>query len=179
MVGDRDLLTLIMSDSHGNEPRLKQIASRVAADHVIHCGDFCTKKFSLPLSFSTVVKGNCDLADVPQEEILQKEGYRFLITHGHQYQVKTSLLSLKYRALEVGANIVCFGHSHFPLCQKVGDVLYINPGSITKPRGFSYPTYACLETQEGTVKVTYYHIDGKKTSERGGTYSLPLILGCV
>lgn len=168
------MVILIMSDSHGNEPRLKRIVSRVNGDHVIHCGDFCTEKVPLLASSSTVVKGNCDFADSPEEEIWEKEGYRFFITHGHRYQVKTSLLSLKYRAQEVCANIVCFGHSHYPLCQKVGEILYINPGSITKPRGFPYPTYACLETDKDKVEVTYYLIDGKMTAERGGVYTLPI-----
>lgn len=166
------MLILILSDSHGNEKRLKEIVSRVEADHVIHCGDFCTEKADLPSTSSTVVKGNCDFVDAPLEEEWEREGYRFFVTHGHHYQVKTSLLRLRYRAQELGANIVCFGHSHFPLCQKVRGILFINPGSITKPRGFPYPTYACLETVGEKIKVTYYSIDGKKAPERGGIYIL-------
>jgi uncharacterized protein len=163
---------LVISDSHGKAKLLKQIITKVSADYVIHCGDFCTQEKELPRIPLTVVKGNCDFADILKEKIQIINGYRFLITHGHQYQVKTGLLSLKYRAQEVKANIVCFGHSHYPFCQQVDNILFINPGSITTPRSFPYPTYACLKIMEGQINVSYYKIDGHKISERGGSFRI-------
>lgn len=163
---------LIVSDSHSKGKLLKQIVNHVAADHVIHCGDFCTNGQELPKVSLTVVKGNCDWENVPEEQMWSGGGLRFFVTHGHKYRVKSTPLPIRYRAEELGAQIACFGHSHYPFCEKVGAVLLINPGSITFPRGFPYPTYACLDLVGREVKVTYYKTNGQKISERGGTFPL-------
>lgn len=162
---------LVVSDSHGKADRFKQIVDREAADHVIHCGDFCTKKTLLPSQPLTVVQGNCDFERLSLEEIWEAKGFRFFITHGHRYNVKSTLLPIRYRAQEVGAQIVCFGHSHVPYCDQTDGVLLINPGSITTPRGFTVPTYACLELKENKVRVTFYQINGQKVPQFGGIYS--------
>jgi putative phosphoesterase len=104
--------------------------------------------------------------------VVEKGGLRIFVTHGHRYRVKFTPLPVKYRAEETGASICCFGHSHVPFCEKVGDVLLINPGSIAQPRGFLHPTYAVLEKVEGGVRVTYYKTDGTKIAERGGFFPL-------
>jgi putative phosphoesterase len=158
---------LIISDSHGKTNLLSQVVKRVKADHVIHCGDFCTDEKELPSCSLTVVRGNCDWEPVPEEQVWEKEGLRFFVTHGHRYRVKTTLLPIRYRAEELGAQIACFGHSHFPFCEKAENVLLINPGSIIYPRGFLYPTYAVLEAKGNQLKVTYYKTDGTPIKERG------------
>lgn len=89
---------LVVSDSHGKAGRLKEIVRRVAADHVIHCGDFCTKKSLLPKVSLTVVQGNCDIERLSLEEIWEAEGFRFYITHGHRYNVDTSDLLPRSRS---------------------------------------------------------------------------------
>jgi putative phosphoesterase len=162
---------LVVSDSHGNGKLLKQIVDQVKADHVIHCGDFCTNRAELPKISMTVVRGNCDWEKVAEEKIWEKGKWRILVTHGHKHRVKTTPLLMKYRAEEVGAQIACFGHSHFPFCEQVGGVLLINPGSISQPRGFAYPTYACLTLKQDQVMVTYHKTDGQKIKERGGVFS--------
>jgi uncharacterized protein len=158
---------LIISDSHGRAKRLNEIVDRVKADHVIHCGDFCTGRSELPSVPLTVVRGNCDWEEVSEEEIFEADSLCFFVTHGHRYRVKESLLPIKYRAQEAGAQIACFGHSHFPVCEKEDGVLLINPGSITQPRGFTVPTYAVLETKDGKIKVVFYQTDGTPITERG------------
>jgi putative phosphoesterase len=113
------------------------------------------------------VKGNCDWEDVPEEIIWEGGGLKFLVTHGHRYRVKFSPLPLRFRAEEAGADIVCFGHSHFPFCEKVGSVLMINPGSISSPRGYLHPTYAVLHLSDTSLKVTYYKTDGTIVDDLG------------
>jgi putative phosphoesterase len=167
----KEMKVLLVSDSHGKGNLLNQIIERVSPDHVIHCGDFCTDRDELPSVSLTVVKGNCDWEDVPEEEIWEGAGLRFYITHGDKWRVKSTPLPVKYRGEEMGAQVVCFGHSHHPFCEKIGDILLINPGSISYPRGFAYPTFACLEIVNKQVKVTYHQIDGKEIHERGGIFS--------
>jgi uncharacterized protein len=168
-----NMRVLVISDSHGDDRMLNRIVEQTDCDHVIHCGDFCTDTDRLPDRSLTVVRGNCDWELVPEEKIWEGAGRRFFVTHGHRYQVNTSLLSVKYKGKEVEADIVCFGHSHFPLCEQSGNMLFLNPGSITAPRGFPEPTYAVVELKSNDdIRVTYYTPNGKVVSRLGGSYSL-------
>lgn len=161
---------LVISDSHGHADRLNQIVMHAQADHVIHCGDFCTETDQLPQSDLTVVQGNCDHAQVPAEEIFEASGIRFYITHGHRYQVKSTPLPIRYRGEEMGAQVVCFGHSHVPYCEQSEGILLLNPGSIVQPRGFTVPTYAILQINQDTIDVTFHQTDGEIIKQLGGSY---------
>ncbi|SDW24238.1 hypothetical protein SAMN05444487_10242 [Marininema mesophilum] len=164
---------LIISDSHGEGDLLHEICARVDADHVIHCGDFTTDRSELPTVPLTVVQGNCDWEEVPVDALWNAEEIRFYVTHGHRHQVNSSLLPIRYRAEEVGAQVACFGHSHFPVCEQDGEVLLLNPGSITSPRGYRIPTYAVLEPLgDGWVEVSFYDPLGRSVTDRGGRYCL-------
>ncbi|MBA4602648.1 metallophosphoesterase [Thermoactinomyces mirandus] len=157
---------LVISDSHGRTKLLNEIVERVRPDHVIHCGDFCTSRQNLPSGSLTVVRGNCDWETVPEEQIFETGSLRFFVTHGHRHQVKYSLLPIRYRAQETGADIACFGHTHLPICEKDEGILLINPGSISYPRGFKYRTYAVLEKKENQpLKVSFYKVDGSPVPE--------------
>ncbi|MFD1426397.1 putative phosphoesterase [Kroppenstedtia sanguinis] len=162
---------LIVSDNHGEEDLLREVVNREQADHVIHCGDFCTESAQLPGGL-TAVRGNCDWVEAPWEAHWEGAGLRFLITHGHRLQVGSSFLPLQYRAQEVGAEIACFGHTHIPLSEWVGGVLLINPGSLVSPRGgFPQPSYAMLETTEGAdVIVSFFTPDGERLPGLGGKF---------
>lgn len=166
---------LIVSDNHGDEQTLSRVVRRQEVDHVLHCGDFCTNVDALPLrERMTVVRGNCDYTNVPEEATWEGGGFRFLVTHGHHYQIKSSLNNLFYRAEEVNADIVCFGHSHDPYCDIHGGSLFLNPGSIVLPRGYPLPTYAVLEkVANDSIQVTYYTPEGDVVAELGGSYCLP------
>jgi putative phosphoesterase len=164
---------LVTSDSHGKAALLSQIVDREQADYVIHCGDFCTEKEQLPSVSMSVVRGNCDFEEVPNEEEVTLAGYHFFVTHGHRHQVKSSLFPLSLLAQERGADIVCFGHSHFPLCEQEGQTLFINPGSIISPRGYTVPTYTIAYLAEDRhVQVSYFQTNGNKVSNLGGSFVL-------
>jgi putative phosphoesterase len=155
---------LIVSDSHGLTSELEVIKERHQASLLLHCGDSELTSGAAPLSGFVTVKGNCDWrGDFLEEEIVDHDGLRFLITHGHLHNINYSLLPLTYRALEVGANIVCFGHSHIAYAEKVDEQLFINPGSIRQPRQFAEPSYVLLERESTKeIKVTFYHPNGKE-----------------
>lgn len=81
------------------------------------------------------VRGNCDFSvDVPPERIEIIEGKKFLITHGHRYDVKYDLSRLRYRALEEEADIVLFGHTHVSEIAYEDGIYFVNPGSPSLPR---------------------------------------------
>ena len=54
-------------------------------------------------------------------------------------------MTLAYRAEEVGADVVCFGHSHVIGVEKLNATLFINPGSLKSPRGRKEKTFVVLE----------------------------------
>lgn len=153
---------LIVSDSHGLTIELEKLKDRHLLAEKIHCGDSELPTDASQLIGFTTVKGNCDWqGDFPLEEVIEIGGLRFFITHGHLYDVKTTMLTLQYKALEVGADVVCFGHSHIAYAEKVGEQLFINPGSIRLPKRFREPSYVLMEWYESTeVKVRFYGVHG-------------------
>lgn len=139
----------ILSDSHGERQRIESVLARHADyDMYLHAGDHADDVKGLR-EFVTV-SGNCDLpTDAPAEQTLELEGLRLLLTHGHHYQVKQSILPLSYRAAEVSADFVIFGHSHVPVLAEESGVIYLNPGSLSYPRGgFVSGSYAIVELQK-------------------------------
>lgn len=169
---------LILSDTHGLVFEVKQTVERHPAELVFHCGDFCTDKQREPFAAMRIVRGNCDVdRDVPLELTTRWRQLLIYQTHGHLYDVKRSLLKLHYRAEEVGANVVLFGHSHVPHCTEERGVLFLNPGSLQLPRGYRQPTYACLnqlacDEQRVEVEVRFFNHHGEPISELGGCFTL-------
>ncbi|UFJ39092.1 metallophosphoesterase [Brevibacillus humidisoli] len=169
---------LIVSDTHGLVYEVKQTVERHRPEAIFHCGDFCIDKGREPFSSMRLVRGNCDTdRGVPLELTTHWHQLKIYQTHGHLYDVKSSLMKLHYRAEEVGANVVLFGHSHFPLCTEERGVLFLNPGSLQLPRGYDVPTYACLEqlaydSDQVEVEVRFFNHHGEPVTDRGGRFTL-------
>lgn len=157
---------LIVSDSHGLTEEVTTVRERHAdeVNAMIHCGDSELDFKSDEMEGYHKVRGNCDFDEQYPEEIdFEVDGMKFFATHGHLYRIKTTLMPLSYRAEEVGAHIVCFGHSHMAAAEKVEDRLFINPGSIRLPRGITEKTYAIVSwTHKSEVKVEFYNVEGEK-----------------
>lgn len=158
---------LVMSDSHGLTRRVETIANRHEVDVQIHCGDSELGEDANELTGLVVVKGNCDwIGDFPEEKIIEIDGRRIYITHGHLYGVKSSLMQLQYRALEVEADIALFGHSHIAYCEQIDNQLFVNPGSIRQPRNWPVPSYCIISWQERSeVSVMFYDIEGNEITD--------------
>ncbi|MBP3040493.1 metallophosphoesterase [Bacillaceae bacterium Marseille-Q3522] len=150
---------LIVSDSHGLTEELIELKKRHQdeVDVMIHCGDSELAAKDEALSDFITVCGNCDIDyRFPDEVVKSIEDVTFFVVHGHHHQVKSSLLSLSYRAKECGANIVCFGHSHYLGVEMLENTLYINPGSLRLPRGRQEHTYVILTTSKTEFTVEVY-----------------------
>jgi len=175
--GYRMQQVLVLSDSHGLTRTMEQVKSHHKVDAIIHCGDSELDANHALLTDMTVVRGNCDReTSFSEETILEINNHRFFVTHGHLYGVKLSLLQLQYRAEEVGANVVLFGHSHIPYCEQFDELLLINPGSIRQPRGgITVRSYVLLTLDGNNIQVDFYTIDGQilenfPTSQTKRTY---------
>lgn len=162
---------LIISDSHRDQAILEQLTAKVSdqVDVMIHCGDSELASDQVKGMGLIGVRGNNDLdKDYPREQIIEKDNVKFLVVHGHLDQVISSLTPLMLKAQSIGANIVCYGHTHQLAVTVEKGILFINPGSITLPRG----EYASLGGTMAIVEVTptkyivdYYKRNGEPIPE--------------
>ncbi len=128
----------IIGDTHGAVKEIDDLGKIFGeAQFLVHTGDhwqdglIIEKIWGIPV---LAVKGNCDSGSVPTEFIFDIYDKRFFLTHGNHYGVKAGLQRLFYRACEVGAHYCIFGHTHIPYCEKINDIVFLNPGSWTWPR---------------------------------------------
>ncbi|MEH7417228.1 metallophosphoesterase [Neobacillus drentensis] len=166
---------LIISDSHGLTKELEIIRERHLheVDLMIHCGDSQLMPTDKSINGYLTVMGNCDFgAEYPLETTTEVAGRKFFITHGHRYSVKSTLMNLKYKAEEVHANIVCFGHSHVLGAEVVGGTLFINPGSILLPRERFDKTYVILDLQTGQINMSVFDLSGHELTKLAQEFAL-------
>ena len=101
------------------------------------------------------VRGNCD-SEV-DEMVLQfpikaeynsffYNGRRIFITHGHIYNEENM------PPLNPG-DVFVYGHTHILKAEKKGEIIVINPGSITNPKENNPNTYCILEDNVFRVKT--------------------------
>lgn len=153
---------LIISDNHGRLNYLEAILSRDNFDRVIHCGD--SEVDRLFINNIDIVKGNSYLdPDYPYLKIFNVEGLKILITHGHLHNVHNGLNSLLYKALQEKIDIVCFGHTHIPLITEEKGVLFVNPGSLSMPRGESQSSYMIMEITD-KIYLRQYNLANEEIS---------------
>lgn len=140
---------IVMSDTHGTLDLAEDIIVEMEQiDCLIHLGDHYEDAVSIGRCMDinvVAVKGNCDRDQVKRDTVLELEGHRLFLTHGHQYGVKTDLNKVYYKALELSCDIVLFGHTHMPVNIKHNGVLIMNPGSLSLPRGGSKASYGIIE----------------------------------
>ena len=158
---------VVISDSHGSTANLDRFLPRIGqADALWHLGD-CTEDapvLSQRLNCGYVsVRGNCDpFSDMPLTETVDWHGMRFLLLHGHTVGGR---MSLRYAAEEKRANAVLFGHSHVASIETAGDVLLLNPGSLSRPRGGCGPSLALLDLTDGRLLATLLFWNGTRIED--------------
>lgn len=97
---------LIISDNHGDQRILERVTQQwqEQVDLMIHCGD-SEMAPTLPVMqrFKVAVLGNNDWGlDYPLEQTVVTAGQRIYATHGHRYQVNTTLTPLMLKGQEQG-----------------------------------------------------------------------------
>lgn len=126
-------------------------------DAIIHCGDSELNADYFTENPVHIVRGNCDTDDrFPLERLFSVQDAKVLVVHGHKYNVKSTLMTLFYRAQEVQASVVCFGHSHLLGAEMQEGILFINPGSLQQPRGRKEKSYAIAEYSGDSWTVLFY-----------------------
>jgi uncharacterized protein len=133
----------VLSDTHDRFPvgfpdRLR------GADEIWHLGDVCAPEtlaefeaLGPPLR---IILGNCD-ADPrwPISLDLEREGVRFHLTH------------IPPRRVAAKWQVVLHGHTHEPRDETIEGIRWLNPGSVTRPRGGRPASFGWLTVADGRL----------------------------
>ena len=143
---------LVISDTHGQIDALYEILEREQEFQIlIHCGDVEYQADEIRQLVKDcpcyIVAGNNDWGrDLRDELILNLDDYRVMICHGHQYRISLGEDWLIEEAQSRNAKIVFCGHTHRPMVLQKGNLLLLNPGSLSYPRQAGRkPSYIVLE----------------------------------
>ena len=142
---------VLISDNHGNREILMRIDGMYpTADYYLHCGDSLMDASDLRPFAS--VKGNCDREDFDFSKILEIEGHKIFMCHGHTYG-NCDLKTLSNAAKQYGCDLVFFGHLHRFIDEICDGVRLINPGSCSYNKDRSKPCFALVDVSEDIVNV--------------------------
>lgn len=146
---------IVFSDSHREvAPCIRVIKNLIGVDMILHAGDHSHDAKQIAAEFPDIpvkyVVGNCDFDSAPSEMVIEAEGKRIFLTHGHNYNVKNELSysSVCKKALSENCDCVVFGHTHIPHCSVNGSLSILNPGSIR-----SMGTYGVIEIEDGKLRT--------------------------
>ncbi len=128
---------LVMSDTHGALSTVRNIIdANDDADIIFFLGDGAVdiKLATMHLQKQVAkVKGNCDgysSEELAPELVLDIDGYKMMLTHGHLYNVKSSYELYAATAKKRGCHAALFGHTHRPENGECWGVRLFNPGSV-------------------------------------------------
>ena len=137
------MLIGVISDTHGLL-RPEALVALAEAEHILHAGDVGNIEILDELrriAPVTAIRGNVDghgaCAELPATEMVELGGRLFYMVH--------SVHDLDIDPKAAGVDVVLSGHSHKPLIERKGAVMYLNPGSAG-PRRFSLPVTVALVT---------------------------------
>ena len=126
----------VISDTHGLL-RPEALQALRGADQLIHAGDIGSMQVLQALEQIapvTAVRGNNDrgpwAASLPADVRFEVAGLNIHVLH--------DLKALNLEPATAGVQVIVSGHSHIPKVERVGGVLFVNPGSAG-PRRFKLP----------------------------------------
>lgn len=161
--GERSLRIIVYSDTHGSFSAHAEIFRRNEnADAFIFLGDGEREldkiKALYPDKTVVNVAGNCDYCSTSlQTDIFMAKNIKILFSHGHTFGVKYSLDRIYYKAKEIGAKIVLFGHTHCRYYSYEDGVHILNPGSASCPRDGKPKSYAFIDVTDSGIMCS--HVD--------------------
>ena len=146
---------LIISDIHGAFDTFNDIISKENYDLILFLGDICDYSYS-PMNELLInklnsvkkivvgVSGNCDRNiknklsfNLPIVNEVIINGFKLTLTHGDLYN--------ENNLPENCGDIFLRGHSHTSNMYKKDNIIFLNPGSISKPRASSVKSYMLMD----------------------------------
>ena len=143
---------LVFSDSHNDIETMEKVAVKMKPDMVLHLGDHCNDAVILGMKLGGVpvvaVRGNCDMwSDEAEERMLDLDGCRIFMTHGHLYDVRSGYSLILEEGKKREADIILCGHTHIPRIIHRHGICLMNPGKAGKfARGPFKPSFGIIET---------------------------------
>ena len=165
---------MFISDIHGISDNLNTIRKKfkeLNCDKLVILGDYYYNYSSHPSDIDSVkklledfkdklicVRGNSDhladfdnipVANIKDLDIIKTVNNDIYITHGHIYNDSN---------WDKTNSILIFGHLHRPFIKKIESNYYINPGSISIPRGGNPATFLIYDEEKFTIYDTSSNI---------------------
>ena len=145
---------LLISDTHNSKAVLKdKVLPKHAGeiDMAIHLGDYARDMMYLQDRYARInfvgVGGSFEFGE-ETEQILEvgagTDMRKILLTHGHRQDVKAGLSRLVYYAASKQVDACFFGHTHEPVIFTESGIFFMNPGSLTQPRGSGPGSYGLV-----------------------------------
>jgi putative phosphoesterase len=178
----------IISDTHGDARAWQRVMTGPfqGVDLIIHAGDILYHGPRNPLTAGydppavaglinacpvpvVFARGNCDAAvdqlmiNYPVQApyaFVQIDKVRVLAHHGDGLD-RAEMLRL---ARLYQASLFICGHTHLPVLERDGEVVLVNPGSPSLPKGDGRATVGLLECGEGFFNVKIIYIEDGATN---------------
>ncbi|MFH0918110.1 MAG: metallophosphoesterase [Candidatus Omnitrophota bacterium] len=139
-------------------------------DLIIHAGDIVSlgviDELKSVCEKVVVVVGNMDQDAVrkkyPVKQVLEILGVRVGLMHGTGPALNLPEL-LKDAFRQDDCDLIIFGHSHKPMNERIGGVLFFNPGSVTDLTA-AYNSYGIIELKERLIN-SGLPVDGQSAIE--------------
>ena len=128
--------------------------------------DTSINSFSLPWNVEEVRASNkYYLSQLPTKLNYDINGVKVIFTHGSPYKINEYLFedgeNTKKVMEEINEDVLICAHTHIPSYKKFGNKVFINVGSVGKPKiGRPNATYALIEIKEDkTVDVKFRELE--------------------
>ena len=150
---------IVLSDSHTDISSLERaIESQGKIDLIIFLGDVARdcdyiESYFYPVRVVSVLGNNDFMRREDYERVIDFDGHKLFICHGHTQSVSSGYEKLESTARRHGCEAALFGHTHRSVYEKRDDGFFLlNPGSTSRPRGCR-ASFAVLETDSGKLKA--------------------------
>lgn len=137
-----------ISDTHGVVSDAA-LAALVGCDAIVHAGDVgdgWVLELVAAVAPVTAVRGNDDYGalrhGLPEIANLSLDGVRFLVVHRSEHLVGAA------DPAGAGARVVVTGHTHRGLVEERDGILYVNPGSASRPKAGDVASVALIRIGE-------------------------------
>lgn len=110
---------------------------------------------------------------MPDKLVLTANGQQILFVHGHIEGVDYGYNKLGLDAKMLGLHYAVHGHTHIPVFEQRGDFTFINPGSISRPRGGSPASFAILTVEKTFIDAAFLRINDPMGEESSYTLYNP------
>ena len=151
----------LISDTHGTlNPKVFDLFAQV--EYILHAGDVGEDHIldmleSMAPTFA--VSGNTDGIPIVRRPLRFSRdlgGVRICMTHGHLLDSDDYNLSAYLMFQEDKPRVIVLGHTHIPQSKLIADVLFVNPGSASRPR---------FEGEKPSVAILEIAVDGELTAK--------------